>query len=227
MRALAIALRSLAREWRHGELAVLLVALSVAVASESGVGFLVDRIGRAIELQASEVLAADLRIESPAPIAAADAEQAQKLGLQTARLTTLLSAVFHGDNNQLANIRAATSGYPLRGTLTVASQPFAPGVVTHEIPARGEAWADSRLAAALHADVGDAIMVGALDLRLSRIVVSRPDQGSGFVDFAATLLINEADLAGTQLVQSASRMRYALLLSGARTQLAQFRDWHE
>ena len=73
MRSLVLAVRALRREWRSGELAVLWLSLSVAVAALCGVGFLVDRIGRAVAAQASEVLAADLRVESDLPIAAADA----------------------------------------------------------------------------------------------------------------------------------------------------------
>jgi len=226
MRALAIALRSLSREWRYGELAVLLFSLSVAVGALSGVGFLVDRISRAIQLQASEILAADIRVNSRSPLAAEDAAEAARLGLTTARVTTLLSSVFHGDANQLANIRAVTNGYPLRGSLTFAYEPFAPGTVTRAVPATGEAWAESRLAAALGARVGDQLAVGAKNLKLSRILISRPDQGSGFVDFAATVLINDADLAATQLVQPASRMLYSLLLAGEPSQLQQFRNWH-
>ena len=226
MRAIIIALRSLSREWRYGELMVLLLSLSVAVGSLSGVGFLVDRIGRAIDLQASEVLAADIRGESEQPLSAADEPQAGALGLQTARLTMLLSAVFVGDQSQLSNIRAVTTGYPLRGTLTVADVPFAAGVATRDIPAPGEVWAESRLAAALSIGIGGEITVGARNLRLSRILISRPDQGSAFVEFAAALLINEVDLASTQLVQPASRVRYALLLAGERRQLEAFRAWH-
>ena len=165
-------------------------------------------------------------MEAPTVLAVADETQAQSLGLKTARLTVLLSAVFNGDANQLANIRAVTAGYPLRGTLTVAAVPFETGVATREVPRSGEAWADSRLASALGVSVGGEMTVGAQTLRLSRIVISRPDQGSGFVDFAATLLINEADLAATQLLQPGSRVRYALLLSGERAQLDAFRRWH-
>ena len=226
MRALRMAWRTLRREWRHGELVVLMLSLSVAIASQSGVGFLVDRVGRAIDLQASEVLAADMRIESNGTLSATNEAQANVIGLRTARLTTLLSAVFHNDANQLANVRAVTEGYPLRGKLSVATVPFAAGTPATGIPTAGEVWADSRLAAALGAAVGDTLMVGARSLLLSRILISRPDQGSGFVDFAATLLINEADLESTQLVQPTSRINRALLLSGSRTQLQAFRSWH-
>ena len=62
MIALALALRTLLREWRSGELGVLVLAITVAVAALTGVGFLVDRIGIAVDNQAGEVLAADLRL---------------------------------------------------------------------------------------------------------------------------------------------------------------------
>ena len=226
MRALVIALRSLSREWRYGELAVLLLSLSVAVGALTGVGFLVDRINRSIALQASEVLAADIRVQSRQPLSADTEPRAQALGLRTAHLTTLLSAVLKGDVSQLTNIRVVTDGYPLRGMVTVADTPFAAGLATRAIPAPGQVWADSRLAVSLGVKVGDSVTVGARDLRLDRILISRPDQGSAFQEFSASLLMNEADLASTQLIQPASRVRYALLVAGERQQLDAFRDWH-
>ena len=152
---------------------------------------------------------------------------ARAAGLATARLTTLLSVVFHGDSSQLANVRAAGAGYPLRGHLATAAQPFAPGSVTADMPAPGEAWPDSRLAATLGARVGDEISIGARTLRVARILISRPDQGSAFVELAPALLMNDADLASTQLLQPGSRVRFALLLAGEAPALQRFRDWHD
>ena len=147
MRSFSLALRQLRREWRSGELAVLWLSLCVAVAALCGVGFLVDRIGRAVTAQASEVLAADLRVESDAAIDPAEQAHALSAGLTSARLTMTLSAIFNGDTNQLADVRAVSLGYPLRGNLTVADRAFGVGVPTREIPAPGEAWPDSRVAA--------------------------------------------------------------------------------
>jgi len=224
---LAMALRSLRREWRSGELAVLWLSLVVAVAALTGVGFLVDRIGRAVQAQASEVLAADARVESPEALAPQLLQHALQLKLQTARLATMLSVVFNGDTSHLAEIRAVTAGYPLRGALRTAEQPFAAGAVTHSVPAPGECWPDSRLAAALGVQVGSTVTVGALPLRVGRILISRPDQGSAFVEFAPALLLNDADLAATRLVQPASRMQYALLLAGDARGLRDYHDWFE
>jgi predicted lysophospholipase L1 biosynthesis ABC-type transport system permease subunit len=64
MPSLAFALRNLLRDLKSGELAVLVLALLVAVASLTAVGFFTSRIGLAVERQAGEVLAADLRLES-------------------------------------------------------------------------------------------------------------------------------------------------------------------
>jgi putative ABC transport system permease protein len=226
MRSLRLALRALRREWRSGELAVLWLSLTIAVAALSGVGFLVDRIGRAVDLQASEVLAADLKVQSDAPIAADEQAYAAQLGLRGARLTTTLSAIFNGDANQLANVRAVSAGYPLRGQLTIADQPFAPGGVTTSIPQPGEAWPDSRVAAALGAAIGSELTVGSRTLRVTHILISRPDQSSTFVEFASAVLINDADLASTRLIQPGSRIKYALLLAGGSAQLQEFRRWH-
>src|ERR1700689_2767681 len=118
MRSLIMALRSLRREWQSGELAVLWLSLCVAVAALCGVGFLVDRIGHAVAAQASQVLEADLRVEGDAAIAASEQARAAALGLASARLTTTLSAIFKGDANQLADVRAVSAGYPFRGQLT-------------------------------------------------------------------------------------------------------------
>src|SRR3984957_20435748 len=227
MRSLTLALRALRREWRSGELAVLWLSLTIAVAALSGVGFLVDRIGHAVELQASEVLAADLRVESDAPIAADEQAEATRLGLKSAHLTMTLSAIFNGDANQLANVRAVSAGYPLRGQLSVADRPFARGSITNAIPAPGEVWPDSRLAAALGAGINTELSVGSRSLRVTRILISRPDQSSTFVEFASALLINDADLAATKLIQPGSRIRYVLLLAGPSAQLDSFRRWHQ
>src|SRR5579871_2994254 len=182
MRALSLALRSLSREWRSGELGVLLLALTIAVAALTGVGFLVGRISTAVALQASEVLAADIRMGSPQPISDAYFVEARRRGLATASNTALLSVVFNGERSQLTNLRAVTPGYPLRGKVLVASEPFAAGSAAHGIPAAGEVWPDSRLLAAIGAHVGSRISIGAASFRVAQVLISRPDQGAAFAE---------------------------------------------
>jgi putative ABC transport system permease protein len=80
MKAARLALRTLVREWRSGELGVLLLALTVAVAALTGVGFLVSRISAAVALEASSVLAADIRLGSPRPLSEAYFADAERQG---------------------------------------------------------------------------------------------------------------------------------------------------
>jgi putative ABC transport system permease protein len=225
MRALRLALRTLAREWRSGELGVLLLALTVAVAALTGVGFLVGRIGAAVAVQASSVLAADIRLGSPRPLAEQYFAQAQRGGLATARTTTLLSVVFNGDASQLTNVEAVTAGYPLRGRLLTAGEPFAAGTPTAGIPAPGEVWPASKLLAAVGGAVGSQLTIGAATLRVTRVLISRPDQGGTFAELAPSLIMNAADLAATRLIQPGSRVSYAGLFAGERDRVESFKAW--
>jgi len=225
MRALSLALRSLAREWRSGELGVLLLALSVAVAALTGVGFLVSRISSAVALQASEVLAADIRLGSPQPVNGQYFEEAKRRGLSTASNTALLSVVFNGERSQLTNLRAVTDGYPLRGRVLIADEAFAAGRQTHSIPPPGEIWPDSKLLTALDVHVGSQVSIGAATFRVGHVLISRPDQGGTFAELAPTLLMNDADLAATQLIQPGSRVSYRALFAGERTRIDDFKTW--
>jgi putative ABC transport system permease protein len=227
MRALALAMRTLLREWRSGELGVLVLAITVAVAALTGVGFLVDRIGIAVDNQAGEVLAADLRLESGQAMDDKAIDEARRRGLETARSTGLFSVVFNGDFNQLTSLRAVSAKYPLRGKVMLSDEPFGAPELARGIPAPGEVWPDSRLAAALGASVGTQLNIGASTFRVSRVLISRPDQGATFLELAPSLIMNEADLATTQLLQPGSRVRRAQLFAGPRTGIAAFKDWLE
>jgi putative ABC transport system permease protein len=225
MRALQLALRMLAREWRSGELGVLLLALTVAVAALTGVGFLASRISASVALQASSVLAADIRLGSPQPLPESYFAEAARRGLRSARTTALLSVVFNGDASQLTNLAAVTAGYPLRGRLLVASEPFARGTVAPSIPAPGEAWPDSKLLAAVGARLGDQLAIGAANFRVTRVLISRPDQSGTFAELAPSLIMNAADLPATSLIQPGSRVSYAALFAGERARVEDFKSW--
>ena len=225
MRAALLSMRMLSREWRSGELGVLLLALAVAVAALTGVGFLVSRISTAVAMQASQVLAADIRLESPQAIAAADMAVARQMGLRTALATGLLSVVFDGNRSQLTDISAVTAGYPLRGAVLLADQPFAVGRPAAAIPPPGEVWPDSRLLAALGGQVGSRLSIGAAEFRVGHVLISRPDEGGTFTGLVPNLLINAVDLSRTQLIQPGSRVTYAALFAGAPKQIAAFKGW--
>lgn len=214
MRSLRLALLALSRDYRAGELSILLLALLVAVAALTAVGFFTSRVNRAVEQQAGDVLAADLRLRSPRPLDPHYFQLARQLGVNTAQMNVFPSVVFRGENSTLAAINAVTAEYPLRGRLKIAPAPFEPGIETDRSPQRGEVWADGRLLAALGANVGDRLRVGAAELSVTAVLAYRPDQGSQFVDLAPTLLMRLEDVPATRLVQPGSRVTYVGLFAG-------------
>jgi len=225
VKALRFALAVLARDFKSGELTVLALAVTIAVAALTGVGFFTDRIGQAVELQAAEVIAADLRLESLDPISEKVVTEAKARGLATARVTMLVSVVFANEQNQLTALRAVTQGYPLRGRIRIAERPFGPGHPVKGIPRPGEGWADSRLLSRLGVNAGDVINVGSTRIRIVHVLEYRPDQGSRFVDLAPTLLLNAGDLPATGLITLGSRVQYAVLFAGNRAVVADFKAY--
>ena len=225
MASLPFVLRSLLRDLKSGELAVLLLALLVAVASLTAVGFFTSRIGRAVNQQAGEVLAADLRLESAREIPQEYDAEARRRGLEVARILSMPSVVFHGEDSSLVALRAVGEGYPLRGRLKVADEPFGAARPADAIPGPGEAWADSRLLARLGVPVGARLAVGSHELTVTQVLDYRPDQGAGFGDLSATLMINLADVPATGLIQPGSRVSRAVLFAGDPSDVAAFRGW--
>ncbi len=224
MKALTFALRSFGRELRSGEVVVLLAAVVLAVAALTAVGFLTDRIGKAVERQANEVLAADLRLRSQDPIPDAWRELAAGYGLRSADMASFPTVVFAGEESALTTLLAVTAGYPLRGAVRISDALFSEQREAGAIPAPGEVWADSALLARVGADVGDTLYVGEAEFRIAAVLTYRPDQSIGFASLAPTLLMNMADLDATDLVGVGSRVRYALLIAGDDDAVGAFND---
>jgi putative ABC transport system permease protein len=222
MSSFLYAIRSFGRELRSGEVIVLLAAVALAVSALTAVGFLTDRIGRAVERQANEILAADLRLQTPDPIPQQWHELAAEYDLRSAETHTFPSVVFAEDLSSLATIKGVSDGYPLRGQVRVADDLFGEQRVAEGIPSPGTVWADGALMARLGVEVGDVITVGELDMKVAAVLTYRPDQSIGFASLAPSLLVNTLDLPATGLVTEGSRVRYALLVAGNDTQVDDF-----
>jgi putative ABC transport system permease protein len=220
---LNLAARMLIRDWRAGETMVLLVALVVAVAAMSAVGFFTDRVRQAVTQQAGESLAADLRLESDYPLAPELAARAAARGLSTAEVVNFRSVILFAEASTLADVRGVSEGYPLRGEVRIADALAGEPRAAAGVPGRGEVWAEPSLLARLGADVGDELGVGQLTLRVTRTLEFRPDEGWRFMEIAPTLLLNVADIAATGLVQPGSVVEYELLFAGNERQVGGFR----
>ena len=221
--------RSLWRDLRSGELLLLIVAVTLAVAALTAVGFFADRLKGGLQRDARQLLGGDALISSDNATPAAFAEKARSLGLdvvQTLGFPTMARAPQAlGGASKLVALKVVEPGYPLRGKLQVSSQPGEPGSITATIPQPGEAWIDAPLLDALGAQMGDALLLGDSSLRIAKIIVSEPDRGAGFMNFAPRVMINRADVAATGLIQPASRLTYRLAVAGADKSVNTFVDW--
>lgn len=208
------------RDFRAGELRLVLVAVMLAVAALTAVGFFADRLQAGLVRDAAQLLGGDAVVSSDQPVPASFEDEARRRGLATARTAAFPSMARApdalGGNARLVAVKAVGEGYPLRGRLTVQATPGAPEQEVAERPARGEAWADAAVFETLGLKPGDPLLLGDAQLRLTRVIVLEPDRGGGFLNFAPRVLLTEEDLAATGLVQPASRVTYRLAVGGAQ-----------
>ena len=221
--AFSLALRQTRRDFRAGELRLLVVAVLLAVAALTAVGFFADRLSQGLNRDARQLLGGDAVLSSDKPAPPAFVEQARALGLRTATSTSFPSMARapdeRGGATRLVAVKAVSDAYPLRGQLTVRGDGGAPQVMPRG-PAPGAVWVDAALLDALQIAVGDELLLGDAALRVERVIVIEPDRGAGFMSFAPRVMLHEADLPATALIQPASRVtyRFAVAADDARGQ---------
>ena len=219
----SLAGRLLARDWRSGEVIVLVAALIVAVAAMSAVSFFTDRVRQAVSQQAGEALAADVRVESVNPLPDSFRTIAASNDVVTADIVHFRSVVVAGSSTSLADVRGVSPGYPLRGEVRIADELSGTPYAAEGVPPVGEVWAEPSLLARLGLEVGDRIDIGALSLLVSHTLEFRPDEGWRFMEIAPTVLLNIEDVYASELLQPGSVAEYELLFAGSESRIAAFR----
>lgn len=223
-----VALRLLWRDWRGGELRLLLLAMIMAVTSVSGIALFTDRLERALLLESANMLAAD-RVMSARELPPRELlQEAQNLGLATAEYIAFASMAFSDQGNLLVSAKAVSDAYPLRGSLQVADQVFGqPYIAGQGGPSRGEVWLESRAISSLDIDIGDMVYVGESAFTVTRVLVLEPDrQQGGMMDNAGPrLLMHLDDVPGTNVIQAGSRVSYRYLFAGEQRALDDYTAW--
>ncbi|MCW5632239.1 MAG: ABC transporter permease [Rubrivivax sp.] len=214
---LALAWRQTRRDLRAGELRLLAVAVVLAVAALTAVGFFADRLATGLKRDARQLLGGDAVVVTDKPAPAELLTVARQLGLATAQTVEFPSMARAGEAQggatRLVSVKAVTPGYPLRGRLQVRDAPGSAPRPATEAPAPGTVWVDAPLLDALALRLNDTLLLGEAALTITRIIVIEPDRGAGFLAFAPRVLMAEADLAATGLIQPASRVSYRLAVA--------------
>jgi len=221
--------RTLLRDLRAGELRLLIVAVTLAVAALTAVGFFADRLKGGLQRDAQQLLGGDAVVRSDGVTPAAFIAKAQALGLKAASTVTFPTMARapdeDGGTSKLVAFKAVPEGYPLRGTLKVADSAESTGQATREIPVPGTAWADASLLDALGLKLGQTLLMGKARFTLTRIIMQEPDRGAGFISFSPRVMINQADVAATGLIQPASRTSYRFAVTGDDKAVKAYVKW--
>ncbi|GAB2836029.1 FtsX-like permease family protein [Comamonas piscis] len=227
----ALGWRQLLRDWRAGELRLLLVAVALAVAALTSVSFFSDRLQAGLQRDASQLLGGDVVVVSDNRTPAAFSDQAQALGLKgvtTVTFPTMARADdADGGESRLVGLKAVQAGYPLRGSLRTAPAAGQPDAATRDVPAPGEVWVDPTLLEALGLKTGSMLWLGDKQFSIGRVLTIEPDRGAGFLGFSPRVMLDWGDLAATGLVQPASRLLYRFAVAGEPDAAAQFLQWAE
>ncbi|WP_080747098.1 ABC transporter permease [Comamonas thiooxydans] len=212
-----LGLRNLWRDLRAGELRLIIVAVLLAVAALSSVGFFADRLQAGLQRDARQLLGGDVVVVSDNPAPAVFVQQARQQGLQTVATasfpTMARAAQEQGGASRLVALKSVEPGYPLRGVLNLNQGTGQPDLEVRAIPESGHAWVDAPLLEALGLKLGDRLLLGDASFHISHIIAIEPDRGAGFMSFAPRVMINSADLPATRLVQPASRITYRLAVA--------------
>lgn len=222
-----VALRLLWRDWRGGELRLLLLAMIMAVTSVSGIALFTDRLERALLQESATMLAADRVLSARQQPPRVWLEEASQRGLATAEVQAFASMVFSDQSNLLVAAKAVSETYPLRGDLTVSDQPFGEAYTDNNGPARGEVWVESRVLPSLGINIGDTLFVGDGEFVVGRVLVQEPDrqQGGMMENAGPRVLMHLDDVPVTNITQPGSRVSYRYLFAGELAVLDVFADW--
>jgi len=230
----ALAGRQTWRDFRAGELRLLMVAVMLAVAAMSAVGFFAGRLDAALLRDAAQLLGGDAVVASDQPAPAPFVRKAQALGLVHSENVSFPSMARAPDDRggavRLVAVKAVETNYPLRGGLRLRSSPESAEASVVAAPQRGTVWVDASLLESLNLKVGDALQLGDAALRIAQLIVQEPDRGAGFMSFAPRVMLHRDDLAATRLVQPASRVTYRLAVASPvarQAQVSEFVRWAE
>lgn len=221
----AFSWRLLGRELRSGELRLLFSALVVAVAAVTAVGFFGDRVRQGLQHEAQQMMGGDLIVTSDHPLPESYREEARRHRLRIAETLVFPSMVMAGGQAQLADIKAVSGSYPLRGSLGRILHGEETSRETGRGPEAGTVWLDERLASALGVRAGETLGVGGAMLPVAAILTREPDRGVNFFSLAPRLMMHLEDIGATGLIQFGARIRYTLMLAGDERDVAAYRKW--
>lgn len=222
---LNLAWRLFKRELQQGQLLLIILAITLAVLSVSGLARVSERLQVAINGQATQFIAADRIIDSPVQIDSTILAKADELGLKHVTNMQFNSMVYAGDQFQLVTVRAVEQGYPLKGHIELKGDNAidkGTDIKADGLPKANEIWFESRLGGLL--GYPKMLELGNSEFSLSQEISRLPD--AGFNPFASSpvVLMRIEDVAKTGVIQPGSRVTYLYQFAGEEAALTAFEN---
>ena len=212
------------RDWRGGELTILAIGLIIAVTSITAVGFFTDRIERGLQMQSAELIAGDLVITSGRSDINDYLTEARSNDFQVTTTQQFRSVVIASERLQLAEVKAVSDGYPLRGVLRISDTAFGDDEATTGIPAPGELWVEPRLLQLLQLEIGDSVDRGTSTFTIRKFIRYEPDRAGDLFSVAPRVMMNSTDLADTGLISTGALVNYRVLIAGDSDSIDSYLD---
>ena len=205
-----LALRLAWRELRGGlrGFGVFVACIALGVLAIAGVGSVAESLADGLSRAGSVILGGDLAF-SLVQREANDRERAllNKLGA-VSTVATLPTMARTGDGQTtLVEIKAIDDAYPLFGTVTTAPDVPLPALLALSDRAFGAA-ADRALLTRLDLKLGDRITIGKVAIELRATIQNEPDTLSGGISFGPRILVSQAALRASELLQPGSLVRW-------------------
>ncbi|WP_417761607.1 ABC transporter permease [Shewanella sp.] len=211
-----LAWRLFNRELKQGQLLLIILALTLAVLSVTGLARVSERLQVAINGQAAKFIAADRIINSPQPLDEKILLHSEQLGLQLSRSLQFNSMVYAGDAFQLVTVRAVDEHYPLKGKVELAGP-------EGQVLQHGQLWYEIRLAGLL--DSPQQVELGNSKLTMAAEILRLPDGGFNLFASSPVVMMRLDDVAATGVVQPGSRVTYLYQFAGDANALQQFENY--
>jgi putative ABC transport system permease protein len=215
---LAVTLRLAARDLRGGlrGFYVFMICIALGVMAIAGVGSTAASLTDGIAREGRVILGGDVAFSLiPNEASTAEREFLQSQGQLSVAATFRAMARAEDGHTALVEIKAVDGAHPLYGA--VALDPALPlATVLEERDGAYGAAADPALLARLDLAPGASIKVGQATIAIRSALTAEPDKIAGGIGFGPRLLISEAALRATGLLQPGSLVRwhYRLRLGG-------------
>ncbi|MCX2524858.1 ABC transporter permease [Larsenimonas sp. GH2-1] len=225
MSMLLLALKSLRRDLRAADVRALLVAMIIAVAATTMIGFFLDRLTQGLERQAGQLLGGDVVLVKGAAFSDTQQQRLRAAGFDISQQTQLISMASHDGAFQLASLKVVDRAYPLYGQLMIDAGQGARA--TQGPPSDGRVWIDRRLGRALSVTQGDTFQLGRSRVEVAGWIQREPDQRGGLESLNPHIMLSPSTLMASQLIQPGSRSTWRLMGRGSADAVARIRPWLE